>query len=181
VRVMSVFDFLPAMTEIARSGGPRSPRSIVYSNSYTLRIVSSSAFCSVAVLPLPSGASETRNNVSAALVGEPRVPRNENPDKPVDTTTETFVSPCSETPRWFKRPGGPKAGSGDEEISCCAICLHHWNTKLSHMIGLERTFVGKRRWRRSSTIACDSVIQRLCLTLSLGECYERVGYPFCWE
>mmetsp|Transcript_22697 Transcript_22697/g.41276 ORF Transcript_22697/g.41276 Transcript_22697/m.41276 type:complete len:89 (+) Transcript_22697:318-584(+) len=47
-------------------------------------------------------------NVSAAFVGVPKFPRNENPGLTLDITTETFVSPF-ETPRELSLPGGPKA------------------------------------------------------------------------
>jgi hypothetical protein len=46
--------------------------------------------------------------VSAAFVGVPKFPRNENPGLTLDITTETFVSPF-ETPRESSLPGGPKA------------------------------------------------------------------------
>ena len=102
-----------AMMEIARKGGPRSPRSTSYSSLYTCRLIcslSSTADRSVMVRPLPGGANDNRINLSAASSGGPRVPFKENPDRPPETITDTFVSPCSETPvRGFNRPGGPNA------------------------------------------------------------------------
>ena len=70
------------------------------------------------VRPLPSGAKENLINFSAASVGDPRVPLSEKPESPPETMTETFVSPCSETPvRGFRRPGGPNA-TVDYASSC---------------------------------------------------------------
>jgi hypothetical protein len=78
------------------------------------------------VRPLPSGAKESRMSFSAASVGDPSVPCNENPVSPPATITETFVSPCSDTPvRGFNRPGGPKAGkqSSTQVVCVCGLLV----------------------------------------------------------